>query len=303
MKNIAEILKDCPSGMELDCTCADNVVFGKIIEYDQIKCVIGECRDPFILDKYGRLLHICCPKCVIFPKGKTTWEGFQRPFKDGDIIYVKSNDGCGAGLISIYKNESSHLFYGHCSVSLDTETFYLDNVYGLIYKNKIGISRFATEEEKQKLFDAIKANGYKWNTETKTLEKLIEPKFKIGDRIRHIKSLETFTVIHIFYIDGEFRAYEIQIEKGRTKSLFAKNQDDYELVPNKFDISTLKPFDKVLVRNDNSQVWKCNLYSHYSEYPFHYVCINTSYKQCISFEGNEHLVGTTNDCDEYYKTW
>lgn len=29
--------------------------------------------------------------------------------------------------------------------------------------------------------------GYKWNTETKTLEKLIQPKFKVGDMVRHKK--------------------------------------------------------------------------------------------------------------------
>ena len=27
------------------------------------------------------------------------------------------------------------------------------------------------------------------------------------------------------------------------------------------------------------------------------------YKQCIPYEGNEHLLGTTDDCDDYYKTW
>ena len=37
--------------------------------------------------------------------------------------------------------------------------------------------RFATEEEKQKLFQAIKDNRYKWNAETKTLKKLVEPRF------------------------------------------------------------------------------------------------------------------------------
>ena len=25
--------------------------------------------------------------------------------------------------------------------------------------------------------------------------------------------------------------------------------------------------------------------------------------QCIPYEGNEHLLGKTDDCDEYYKTW
>lgn len=26
-------------------------------------------------------------------------------------------------------------------------------------------------------------------------------------------------------------------------------------------------------------------------------------KQCIPYKGNEHLLGTTNDCNDFYKTW
>lgn len=37
--------------------------------------------------------------------------------------------------------------------------------------------RFATEEEKQKLFQAIKDNRYKWDAQTKTLKKLVKHKF------------------------------------------------------------------------------------------------------------------------------
>lgn len=44
--------------------------------------------------------------------------------------------------------------------------------------------RFATKEEEQKLFNAIKKNGYKWDADKKKLEKLIIPKFKEGDVIR-----------------------------------------------------------------------------------------------------------------------
>ena len=39
--------------------------------------------------------------------------------------------------------------------------------------------RFATKEEKAKLFDAIKSHGYEWNTYTKTLETLTPNKFDI----------------------------------------------------------------------------------------------------------------------------
>lgn len=59
--------------------------------------------------------------------------------------------------------------------------------------------------------------------------------------------------------------------------------------------SQFKPFEKVLVRNNESLKWKCAFYSYfepYSTYP--YVTIsNGAYAICIPFEGNEHLVDTT----------
>lgn len=54
-----------------------------------------------------------------------------------------------------------------------------------------------------------------------------------------------------------------------------------------------KPFNKVLVRDTILEKWRATLFSHYSgnrTYP--YDTIKTYYKQCIPFEGNEHLVGT-----------
>lgn len=56
-----------------------------------------------------------------------------------------------------------------------------------------------------------------------------------------------------------------------------------------------KPFDKVLVRNNNDASWKIDIYSHYDDddsFPF--TTITNSYKQCIPFKGNEHLIGTSN---------
>ena len=58
-----------------------------------------------------------------------------------------------------------------------------------------------------------------------------------------------------------------------------------------------KPFDRVLVRDCDTEHWVCNNFSHYQQdktYP--YVCLGfTSWKQCIPFEGNEHLIGTTHN--------
>ncbi|MGL5958397.1 MAG: hypothetical protein ACRCZZ_07395 [Phocaeicola sp.] len=57
-----------------------------------------------------------------------------------------------------------------------------------------------------------------------------------------------------------------------------------------------KPFEKVLVRDENTEEWFCDLFSHISEIDG---CIfsrgSFSWKQCIPYEGNEHLVGKTDN--------
>lgn len=60
-----------------------------------------------------------------------------------------------------------------------------------------------------------------------------------------------------------------------------------------------KPFDKVLVRNYDDMVWSANYFSHYKDNNgYHYVCIDNSYIFCIPYEGNEHLLGTTDPYTE-----
>lgn len=54
----------------------------------------------------------------------------------------------------------------------------------------------------------------------------------------------------------------------------------------------LKPFDKVLVRDDDDKEWQCNMFSYIYE-DGDYGCFNSWWKQCIPYEGNEHLLGTT----------
>lgn len=70
---------------------------------------------------------------------------------------------------------------------------------------------------------------------------------------------------------------------------------------NKFDINNLKPFDKVLMRSSNAREWVATFYSHYNDNKFYGcgMCCN----QCIPYEGNEHLINTTNDCDNFFRVW
>jgi uncharacterized protein YodC (DUF2158 family) len=167
--------------------------------------------------------------------------------------------------------------------------------------------KFATEEEKEKLFQAIKDNGYNWNPKTKTLEKLIKPKFKVGDKVRHKDDKTVITITEIK--DGYYfiRFYNIRRKIYQNEKVLFKDQDEYELIPNKFDLNTLVPFEsKVLVRDSNEEKWQSNFWGFYDKdnamnYP--YECCGASFAQCIPYEGNEHLLGKTNDCDDYYKTW
>ena len=61
----------------------------------------------------------------------------------------------------------------------------------------------------------------------------------------------------------------------------------------------LKPFDKVLVRNDKEDQWSANIFS-YQVRDNMYYCLGECYwRYCIPYEGNEHLLGTTNNVKGY----
>ena len=303
--NIAEVLKNCPKGMELDCTTWENVTFEKVVN-DEIYIKRNNKAPSFdkivILNKYGCCTNHQDEKCRIFPKGKNTWEGFVPPcqFNDGDILADEH------GNIAIYKGTmwySKKLADYYCGYRKSDNKFLIkiekDGHFGFIKE-----LHYATEEEKEKLFQLIKENGYKWNPETKTLEKLIEPKFKVGDRIKCIYNNNQYDIKEL--TDTHYTLVEV---KNKFKYIEPIIEDkNWELVPNKFDINTLKPFDKVLVRLTNDCVWSPKFFFYYDTdpkikcYPF-VTTDNIGYPQCIPYNGNEHLCRKTNNCDEFYRVW
>ena len=58
-----------------------------------------------------------------------------------------------------------------------------------------------------------------------------------------------------------------------------------------------KPFDRVLVRDFDNSVWIPHFYSHRDENLgfIHRTIGGVGYQQCIPYEWNEHLLGTTED--------
>ena len=89
-------------------------------------------------------------------------------------------------------------------------------------------------------------------------------------------------------------------------SRMQRNWAEFKPKQPKFDPKTLKPYMKVLVRDNSSGCWEAQLFSHIikDEAHFPYVCINNLYKYCIPYnDDTKHLVGTTEEAPEYYRYW
>ena len=72
----------------------------------------------------------------------------------------------------------------------------------------------------------------------------------------------------------------------------------------KFDPKTLKPFDKILVRDTIFGYWECEFFSHHMDDMYPYVGITSSYKYCIPYnDETKYLVGTDDEAPEFYKYW
>ena len=74
----------------------------------------------------------------------------------------------------------------------------------------------------------------------------------------------------------------------------------------KFDPKTLKPFDKVLVKLSNDDVWIADFFSYYDklEKYMKYVCVTHLAVFCIPYnDDTKHLLGTNKEAPEFYKYW
>lgn len=239
--NIAEKLKDTPKGTKLYSPIFGDVTF-KCLHALGIK-VLDSAN--IVREFYNDGRFYMNGECMLFPsRDNRDWNSFYIcPFKKGDFIAKDCINGIK--FIAIF----SHLG-GFCEYTINYLCLLKPDAR---FKPKLdfGIGnvhevRFATEEEKKELLDAIERNGYTWNSNTLTLEEI-----------------------------------------------------------RKYNIYSLKPFDKVLVRDDNNSVWTAEFYSYYAKkaiYPFK--CVGTQYGQCVPYnDETKHLIGTSKECPEYYKTW
>ena len=233
--NLVEILKDCPKGIKLYST-----IFGKVkfshVENDTYPIVLDVRKGfKFRVSQDGRYINDFNGECTLFPsREERDWSKFNPKkdwfvppceFKDGDILSYQ-NKCLNNRTIYIYRYHEIYNTTYYVALSGNTYSiFRIDNEGKWALNGYNETVRFATEEEKQKLFKAIKDNGYKWNAETKTLEKLVKPKFDP-------KTLKPFDKVLVRYdsVKGQWRCtlFSHIIENEKIPYRFVTSSNTYE---------------------------------------------------------------------------
>lgn len=307
--NIANLLKYCPIGTKLYSTVFGEVTFDRINmdeKYPILVYKIDGAHTSF--DEEGRYIKCYNSECVLFPsKDQRDWSKFRLPLKRGDIM-MKA-DGTIPFIASgeFYKDTSPKYICG-----VDITGHFSTGIYDWTSEFYIP----ASKEAKKELFSKIAEAGYKWNADTLELEK-IESKFKEGDVVVDrngdiilVSKANDSRIISnaVLYTDGSFTIYDDAItyfisdinsasieDKNKLFSALVREGYRYDEKQHRLIKQEFKPFDKVLMRNEDNQTWRACLFSHYrKDLYFLYVCVGCSaYKQCIPYEGNEYLLGTT----------
>lgn len=323
--NIAEILKDKPQGTKLySSACgkcelkeADDKSF-KVSFYSSKFGFMNGGEGTF--DKNGNLYDD--GECVIFPsKEMRDWSKFA--WKKGDILV--HTDGTVHIIFEGFEDDTYRSFKGK---------YYLWEDNGHIeqfddHQHCMETSSFikANDDDTQTYINTIEKNlGGKLNRETLEIEK---QEFNDGD----IVYADYGNKQAVFIVSGKtdlsegynsFIALDLRgltldmgcmsfFKEDLCKLRLAKEEEKKQL----FDALTkasmawdakkkqvvdlkpkveLKPFDKVLIRDDEDHPWRVSLFG-YKDANSYYCCNGCTWNQCIPYEGNEHLLGTTKDVE------
>ena len=319
--NIAKILMDKPQGTKLySSACgkcelkeADDKSF-KVSFYSSKFGFMNGGEGTF--DKNGNLYDD--GECIIFPsKEMRNWYKFD--WKKGDVLV-----GVGQRVIfEKFIDENYTKFQGKYSLSTyEDRTLVSDRSYYTSNFSKINDSGNVENYFK----DLEEKLDGKLNRQTLEVEKT-QPEFKDGD----IVALVVRKCTHIAIFQSRQEAYigfhavlcqndELLLEEpfredvgdielrlatdSEKQQLFAAlekegkrwDAEKKQIVDLKPKIE-LKPFDKVLVRNDKEDQWSANIFSYQVRDMYH--CLGECYwRYCIPYEGNEHLLGTTNNVED-----
>ena len=113
--------------------------------------------------------------------------------------------------------------------------------------------------------------------------------------VKVLNSLIMFTYNGRYFSNGECVLFPSKDQRDWSKFTAPWYKKD------KFDPSTLKPFDKVLVRDGDDEYWRCGLFSCMLG---NIVLCEIRWNQGIPYnDETKDLVGTCNEAPDYYKWW
>lgn len=325
--NIASILKDKPQGtklydwlynidVELDTistTDTETVVWSTNETDNNTTCHRG-------YSEFGTVRGCNDGLQILFPsKEMRDWAKFS--WKKGDVLVTE--DGSVHIIFENFENDAYTMFSGKYYYSKDGKKAYsyfkeCDNVITEEFT-------LETEDAAQTYISAIEERlGGKLNLSTLEIEKQSE--FKDGDIVALV--VRKCTHIAIFQSRQEayigFHAVLCQNDELLLEEPFREDVGDIELrlatdseKQQLFDALEkegkawdakkkqvvdlkpkveLKPFDKVLIRDDEDHPWRVSLFG-YKDANSYYCCNGCTWNQCIPYEGNEHLLGTTKNVE------
>ena len=330
--NVAEILKDKSQGTKLyDLLRNIDVELDKVHTTDvgtYIECTSTNEVGSTLLFDYSKLGTEKCwlegLRILLPSKEMRDWAKFS--WKKGDVLV--SNDGKCKVIFERFDDDTYTSFVGKYYVECYGKNDELQDYEEEHYGDTVNYTK-ESEEAAQTYIKTIEERlGGKINRETLEVEKP-QPEFKDGDIVALV--VRKCTHIAIFQSRQEayigFHAVLCQNDELLLEKPFREDVGDIELrlatdseKQQLFDALAkegeawdsekkiiielkpkveLKPFDKVLVRQRETEEWGANIFSHIyktDEY-LDYVCIHGTWEFCIPYIGNESLLGTTKDVE------
>ena len=317
--NIANILKDKPSGTKL---YADAFGELKLVKVDKVDTIYTRTKEGMFYSFYNDGKYDKNGEPILVPsKEMRDWSKFL--WKKGDILV--SNDNDSHIIFEGFSKDDYTTFEGKYSINVSKKR-YVSYLYMQKTQNyHIEYDKDATQTYINTIEEIF---GGKLNRETLEIEKQTE--FKDGDvvfvRLKRFCFIEIFnyfkgdylydhaslsTKTHTIDICGKYPIYKDEIVEIRIandsekKQLFEAlskenkvwNAEKKQVVDLKIKWITPKPFDRVITRNAYDDIWTANIFSHMNSCG-EYVTIGCAggYHYCLPYnDETAHLLGTTDE--------
>lgn len=320
MINIANILKDAPKGMKLYSPLFGEVEF-LYVDSDNNILVVTERHTNYSFTANGIFRVFKChphAECLLFPsKECRDWETWLLPtkpmFKVGDWVVDQTFAGSegyigevgiieGVTMLGDAKKENYYVIRG-------TDGKLLGGTDGLVSEYYLRPWNIKDAKEGDVLANdhnilIFKELNYGWWTNGIPTSVHAYCGIKPNGNFELGKENWCFCgTLHMHPATNE--ECDILFAKMREAGYtWDENKKELKKFPKHYDISSFHEGMPVLVRDSNDDEWNYLLFSHYrKKMPDHFFAGGNPWHECIPFEGNEHLLGTTNMPDECYINW